>query len=245
MKRYHFLLIGLIFAVILAVVLIVSNGTKLETSLGVNHSPSETESLLNSNNPAIASANAQTNAAIPAISESDYALGDATKAMAQMVVYEDFTNPYSRSYYEILTQVQKEFGDQLALYVRPYFEADNDLALLAQTAAVCAGEQQKFLEMRSWLMTQDLLSEMTMVDGAKEIGLNESKFSTCLNNSEVQGKISRSVEAVRGNVVYGAPTSFLNGEIIIGARAMEETTSSAGEKLEGLKSIVNRNIIKK
>jgi|GEM_PF-1301782 len=242
MKRQTIFLAVFVLAVLAMVALIVSKQTNVVKELSVKPIASETDSLLGANNPAINSASAQVNASIPAISVSDeLVLGDK-KAPLSLVVYEDLTSAYSSNYNDILKKALAEFPDKLAVYVRPYFESDNSLALLYQTAAVCAGEEGKFSEMRSFIFEQKPLNPEALVDGAKKLSLNGKQFSNCLNNSAKQAKIARAVEDIRMIAVFGAPTSILDGEIITGARLMDDTKNGEGENIEGLRSIITRHL---
>lgn len=243
MKRRTIFLIILVVALLaLAVLLVNYKNNPADNSLGSKNNLNESENLLAINSAAINSANAKVNATVPAISDSDQLLLGAKEAKLKMVVYEDLTNPYSLSYNTILQQAVKDNPDKLAVYVRPYFEADNSLALTYQTAVACAGEEGKYNELRSIIIEQKPLTVEALVDGAQKLGVNKAKLATCLNNSELQAKIVRSVEDIRMIAVYGAPTSILDGEIITGARALTDTKNGEGENIEGLTNIITRHL---
>lgn len=244
MKRQTILLAVLVLAIVTAVVLIVSKQSNVSNKISVQ-APDESNVLLESNNLAVNGASAKTNASVPAISEADQLLFGDKLAILKMVVYEDLTNPFSLSYDASLKQAEKDFAGKLAVYVRPYFESDNALALSYQTAVVCAGEEGKYKELRSFIFEKKPLTTEALIDGAKELGLNGTKFAACLNNSDNQAKIAQSVQAIRMIAVYGAPTSILDGEIITGARALTETKNGEGEAIEGLKSVISRHLIGK
>jgi len=245
MKRRTILLIVLVVALLALAALIVNKRSNPADNLGTKNSLNESASLLEINGPAINGASAKISGSIPAISAADHLLLGEPGAELKMVVYEDLTNRYSLNYDEILQQAAKEFPGKLAIYVRPYFEADGSLALTYQTAVACAGEEGKFNELRSFIFAQKPLTDDILVDGAEAIGLNKSKFSACLNNSELRAKIVRSVEDIRMIAVYGAPTSILDGEVITGARALADTKNGEGENIEGLKNIITRHLTKK
>jgi protein-disulfide isomerase len=242
MKRRTIFIAVFVLAILAATALIISKRNNVDNSLTAKNSLSESESLLVGNNPAINGASAQVNATVPAISTTDQLLFGVKDATLKMVVYEDLTNPYSLSYNEILKQAEKEFTGKLAIYVRPYFEANNDLALSYQAALVCAGSEGQFSELRSLIIEQKPLSEEAIVDGTKKLSLNGAKFSQCLSDTDLKAKITRSVEDIRMIAIYGAPTSILEGEIITGARALADIKNGEGENVEGLKSIITRHL---
>ncbi|MFA4942846.1 MAG: thioredoxin domain-containing protein [Patescibacteria group bacterium] len=244
MKRRSTLLIALIAVSLVLVILVVSQKTGVNVPLlGDNKNASESDELVKNNGSAI-NGN-QDNTIIPAISSSDQLLLGKKGAPLQMVVYEDLTNSYSFSYSETLKQVIQDFPGKLAIYVRPYFEADNTLGLVYQTAVACAGKEGKFSELRDFIFQQKPITSQALVDGAKKIGLNEATFSGCLSGPDVQSAIDQSVSRVRMKSVFGAPTSVLDGEIITGARAISDNTNGEDEDIEGLRSIINRHLLKK
>jgi protein-disulfide isomerase len=243
MKRRTIWLIILVVVLLAGAVFVVNyKNNSADNSLGSKNNLNESENLLAVNSAAISSANAKVNATTPAISDADQLLLGTKDSKLKMVVYEDLTNPYSLSYDAILQQAVKNNPDKLAVYVRPYFEADNSLALTYQTAVACAGEEEKYNELRSFIIAEKPLTVEALVDGAQKLGLNKSKLSACLNNSELQAKIVRSVEDIRMIAVYGAPTSILDGKIITGARALADTKNGEGENIEGLTNIITRHL---
>lgn len=243
MKRQTIFLIVFLVAILAMSALIFSKRTNnVDNSLVSQVAPNESESLLAGNGSAINSANAQANVSIPVISDKDQLVLGDKKAPLKMVVYEDLSSAFSSNYDATLKQLVKDNNDQLAVYVRPYFESDNTLALQYQAAVVCAGEEDKYTEMRDSIFSQKPLTLDGLVDEAKKLGLNGTKFSACLNNSENQAKIARSVEDIRMIAVFGAPTTILDGEVITGARALADTKNGEGEDIEGLKNIVSRHL---
>ncbi|MEI7620092.1 MAG: thioredoxin domain-containing protein [Candidatus Falkowbacteria bacterium] len=243
MKRRTIFLAILVVSILAMVTLIISKKTNNDVaSLDIPNKLNESENLLEVNGSAVNGASAKVNASIPAISANDQLLLGEKDATLKMVVYEDMTNPYSLAYDGILKQVIKDFSGKLAIYVRPYFESDNSLALTYQVAVACAGEEGKFNEMHDFIFAQKPMTEEALVDGAKKLSLNGTKFSACLNDSESQAKIASSVADIRMIAVYGAPTSILDGEIITGARSLDDIKNGEGENIEGLKSIINRHL---
>ena len=77
-------------------------------------------------------------------------------------------------------------------------------------------------------------------DYAKDLGLNLKEFESCLNNLKYGDKLTVELEEAKKFFVFGTPTTFINNELIVGARQYEDTVSATGEKVEGLKSIIGR-----
>ena len=116
--------------------------------------------------------------------------------------------------------------------------------MLAQQAALavsCAGEQDKWLEMRALLFAQTKNNELAaekFADYARQLNLKEKDFVSCLTNSGKNLKIEELAATAADYNVLGTPTIFIGGEVIIGARPYEDYTDSNGDKIKGLASVI-------
>ncbi|MFH1744880.1 MAG: DsbA family protein, partial [bacterium] len=70
--------------------------------------------------------------------------------------------------------------------------------------------------------------------------LNAEKFSSCLEENKYWNEIKSQIVAGEQAGVIGAPTSFINGDIIIGAIPYEDFTDSSGRENIGLKNIIEK-----
>jgi protein-disulfide isomerase len=242
MTRRHFIWFVLVVAFVIMVVLIFVGSKKVRELAKEIISPSESAELLSANQNIINNASAQAGGNIPVVSESDHILGDA-KAKVILVVYENLSDKYSAEYGNILSQARNEFGSSLAIVFRPFFASNDKTGLAVQIATECAGKQGKYIEMRETLFIEKKYDNASIVDFSSKLGLNEEAFKKCLNDEKIGSDIVSNIKSVK-DIVFGAPTTFLDGEIIVGARPMDNITSSAGESLEGLRSIINRHLVK-
>jgi protein-disulfide isomerase len=80
-------------------------------------------------------------------------------------------------------------------------------------AAECAGLQGKFWEMHDIMfMNQDKLGLENLVSFAKDIGLDEKKFSSCLVSGETSGKVESDNSYARSSLrLNSTPTVYING----------------------------------
>jgi protein-disulfide isomerase len=182
----------------------------------------------------------------PKISADEKVMG-STRAAVKVVVYEDYSNIFSADNAENIKKLEDEFGNKIVVAVRPYATREKPISLEAAMAVDCASEQGKWEEMRTGIFnavrSKDLNSDG--INGwAKQIGLNQDKFSQCLTNTEKQGIMLQVAADAEKFSVYGAPTTFVNDEMIIGARPYDDYTDDTGTKIEGLKSLVARQIEK-
>ena len=109
----------------------------------------------------------------------------------------------------------------------------------------CAGEQGKWQEMRALLFAKVKNQQSDNLDWeayAKQIALNENNFQTCLTNQKKSGTIEQEVRAAVNNGVQGAPTMFIEDEIILGARPYDDFVDSSGDKVIGLKNLIDSKL---
>ena len=177
----------------------------------------------------------------PELKGDDKIFGSAA-APLKIFVYEDYTNILSAKLADTLDRIKAESGDKLALIIRPYFK-NSSLAGQAQTAVDCAGEQGKWKEMRALLFAQTKNKQLSADNFnayAEQISLNISDFTDCLTKNKKSVKIDQLVQEAETYTVQGTPTMFVGEEVILGDRPYEDFTDSNGDKIEGLKTVVER-----
>ncbi|MDD2258070.1 hypothetical protein EOL72_01770 [Candidatus Falkowbacteria bacterium] len=178
----------------------------------------------------------------PVLLSDDYILG-STKAPIKVVVYEDYASQFSADNADNLDKVRSEFGKSVAVIVRPFAVRGNTDSLILAMAVRCAGEQGEWEKMRIRifeLLREDKITEQSLMTTAQELKINQEDFISCLTDIEKQGIILQETAAAKTNSVYGAPTLFINDDIIVGARPYEDYIDSDGKEVEGLKTIVSQ-----
>jgi protein-disulfide isomerase len=179
----------------------------------------------------------------PVPESGDKIFGDAGAAL-KIFVYEDYASVYSANLADTMEKIKAETGGRLALIVRPYFQSSPD-GKAAALAVSCAGEQEKWKEMRALLFARAKNQQAGNLDFpayARQIGLNENRFQDCLTNQEKLGTIEQATRAAENYGVQGAPTMFVGDEIILGARPYDDFTDSNGDKIAGLKRIIDERL---
>lgn len=202
------------------------------------------------NTPAVVNSEAKaasfTPAAQPTIS-ADEKINGSIKAAVKIVVYEDYSNIFSADNSENVKKLEAEFGNKIVVAVRPYVAREKAMSLNAAMAIECASDQDKWEEMREGVF-RAVKSNSLNIEGingwAKQIGLDEDKFNKCLTDTEKQGIMLQVAADAQKFSVYGAPTIFINDELIVGARPYDDYVDEANIKVEGLKSLVQRQIEK-
>jgi len=177
------------------------------------------------------------------INSTDNISGDIN-AKAKVIVYESLNDPYSAKLNETLKLLKYIYKDDVVIAYRPFFFKGDAAALNSAVAVNCAAQQNKFSEMREIILSE-LASSTASADfqsEAKSLNLNADKFSTCLASTKNISAVKDAVDNVYNSLVFGSPTTFVNGELVVGARYIEDSLDSSGNKLEGLKNIVARHL---
>jgi protein-disulfide isomerase len=234
-KKY--LIIGSVILVLLIILAIFWSSHKVATSGTDSHGIVAADSQ----GAQVGSYNA---ANFPTLANDDKIFG-SKDAPLKIFVYEDYTNPFSAVLADTLDRIRAESGDKIAVVVRPYAVGNSLPAYQASVAVDCAGAQGKWPEMRALLLARAKNQQAGALDFgayARQIGLNQNNFSTCLTNEEKSGKIEQLEAAAAAYKIQGAPTIFIGREMIPGARPYNDFVDSNGDKLEGLKTMVDQKL---
>ncbi len=118
-----------------------------------------------------------------------------------------------------------KYGDKLRLVV--YHVAFDIKAEQANQAALCAGDQGKYWEFRKllfdrqreWIRYSSL--DTPFKDYAREVGLDVSRFTDCLNSDTFQARLASEQRLAKANNVKATPTILVHGQRIVGAMPFE------------------------
>jgi protein-disulfide isomerase len=152
----------------------------------------------------------------PYIREHNPTIGN-TKAPITIIAFIDFECPFCRESYPIFQKVTQKY-EPVARIIFKHFPitALHPQSNAAANAAACAHEQKKFWEYHDSLFTTQSLGTEDLLSQSKKIGLDQTKFSQCLDTKKYQGDIDQDIEDGVALGVRGTPTFFVNGYKIEG-----------------------------
>ena len=145
-----------------------------------------------------------------------YRLGSA-EAKIGIVEFSDYQCPYCRIFHErVFPRLKKEYVDT---GIVQFIHKDLPLtsihpqAMSAAVAADCAGAQDRFWPMQEMLYAnQGGLAPTLYPRLARELGLDEAKFSACLGDAARKQAVRRDAAEARVLAINGTP-SFVIGKI--------------------------------
>ncbi len=127
----------------------------------------------------------------------------------------------------------KQYGDRVRLVIIHYPYRYRDYAALAAQAAEAARAQGKFWEMHDLMLERKQLERASLLDYARELGLDLPRFTRELDGEVHLARVNRDVELARKLDIYQTPTFFINGRKLVGERPLEDFRRIIDEELAG------------
>lgn len=161
------------------------------------------------------------NTHVDTISEQDTGVKGNPDASLVIIEYSDFQCPACKRYKPILTELAKEFPEDIAIvYRHSPLTSIHANAKEAAEVSEAAALQGKFWEMHDLLFDrQSEWSELpdptdTFLSYAQLLELDTDKFTTDLNSDTVKNKVASDAASAKKASVSSTPSFFINGERI-------------------------------
>lgn len=166
----------------------------------------------------------------PPITDEDHIRGDKNAPLT-WIEYSDFECPFCKRFAPTMEQMMDEFDGQIKLVYRHFPLSFHDpLATTQAEATECANEfkgSDGFWAMHDYIFETTSsngngMTENQLVTFAGELGINESKFQTCLDDDRYIEHIQADLAGGSAAGVSGTPGSFFidengNAQLISGA----------------------------
>jgi protein-disulfide isomerase len=174
------------------------------------------------------------------VSADDPARGPKN-ARVTIIEFGDFQCPFCRGAEDTLEAIRRKYGDQVRLVYMDFPLRFHVHAMLAASAARCAGEQGKLWQYREALFASRANLRLNDLEAAaQQLGLDTAPFEACLENGRYYGSIKRDIAEGHYLGVAGIPTFFINGRRLAGSAKLEsfeklidrELASAASQKEE-------------
>ena len=145
-----------------------------------------------------------------------------------LVEFTDYQCPFCRKYHtETFTELKKNYIDtgKVRFVSRDLPLSFHSNAEKAAEAAWCAGEQNKYWELRDTMINSSDLSPDAIVKYAQNDGLNVDSLKSCMQSDKYKAEVQKDI-ADAGTIGISATPSFvigktgkdtLDGERVVGA----------------------------
>ncbi|MBA2663252.1 MAG: thioredoxin domain-containing protein [Bradymonadaceae bacterium] len=132
-------------------------------------------------------------------------------AKVVIVEFADFQCPHCRDAGKMLDEINKKYGDQVAIYFKQ-FPLGRAEGQLAAQASLAAHKQGKFWPMHDILFqNQHVLSRERIERFAQQLGLNFERFKKDMNSPEIVAQVTRERKEGEAANLSGTPAIFING----------------------------------
>ena len=162
------------------------------------------------------------------------ALGPAN-AKVTVIEFSDFECPFCRQWQqEVYPQLMAAYGDKIRFVYRNFPLSGHASAIPAAEASLCANEQGKYWEYHDKLFSMELpLETASYQKYASDLGLDTSKFNTCLSTHRYLAKIQADVDFATKLGVDQTPTFFIDGLAVLGAQPFSFFQQVIDQELAG------------
>ncbi len=159
----------------------------------------------------------------PVDEKTDHIVGNKN-AKVTIVEYSDFECPFCGRFHPTIKEALAKYGKDIRVVYRHFpLTSIHPQAQPAAEASECAAEQGKFWEFADKLFAnQGALNDAYYKSAARELGLNGSKFDSCVSSRKYQAKVEADIASGNAAGVQGTPHS-----IIIGANGQQYPISGA------------------
>ncbi|MFH1200611.1 MAG: thioredoxin domain-containing protein [Candidatus Micrarchaeota archaeon] len=143
-------------------------------------------------------------------------LGNGSTTMVEVGC---FTCPYTRQAEPAVKEFLLKHPEvKLEFRVMPLPNHEN--SFISAQSAFCGEEQGKFWPMHDALFSDADHSRPNLAKMAGAIGLDAGKFNSCLDSQASKDRVLSDESAAKAHGVYGTPTFFLNGSMLIGPQTL-------------------------
>lgn len=154
------------------------------------------------------------------------------KASVMIVEFSDYQCPYCHQVEPTIKQVLAKYGDKVGFGYRDFpISQLHPQAEIAAEASRCALDQGKFWEYHDQLLSAGKLDQDALTQYAKDLNLDDHKFSACLSSGKYKGDVQSDFAEGAAAGVTGTPGFFINGVAFSGAQSQESFARIIDEQL--------------
>lgn len=161
-------------------------------------------------------------AAVRKVSSDDHVYGETKNATLEIIEYTDFQCPFCQRAHPTVKQLLDAYKGKIQLVIRNFpLDSIHPNARPAAIAAECVAEQKgndgywKFID--AMFAEQSKLGTDFYKTTAVGLGVDGSKFDTCLTSGEAADRVQKDQDEGTAAGVSGTPAFFINGKLVSGA----------------------------
>lgn len=174
------------------------------------------------------------------LSPFDVVDGNLYTAKLPIIIYENYLDHFSKNLQASLQEAKKDFNNLVFIY-RPFVNRYDQKSLEMALLLACSNEQNKGNDLReslfqleeNFILSDDLIAKHQ---------LNQGELEECLNDAHLKESLLQLTDDARANSIFGSPSLMVGSELVLGARPYQDFIDSSGDKVEGLYSVIARQL---
>jgi protein-disulfide isomerase len=155
------------------------------------------------------------------IATHDPVLGpdDASVTIVQFAEYQCY---YCKKVHDVLLEIRSRYPNDVRIVWKDFPLGTHGRARAAAFAAHCAGDQGRYWEMSTLLLSnQHAVAESDLAHYAHRLRLDGDAFHRCVDSGRHGAGVQEDLELGRSLGVQATPTFFVNGRIVTGAHTLD------------------------
>jgi protein-disulfide isomerase len=183
------------------------------------------------NNPTVPAAQGQQAAPTPGakvnVAIGGFPVQGNKDAKVTIIEFADFRCPFCEQFFtNTLPQITTDYiNTGKVKFAFRNFAFLGPASTVADDASECANDQGKFWDFYNYLYKNQpaetdttMYNTDTLTQAAVSLGMDDSKFRTCLDNKTDDAKAAKDMSDGQAAGVSGTPTFFINGTSVVGAQ---------------------------
>jgi protein-disulfide isomerase len=158
-------------------------------------------------------------------------------AAVTIVEFSDFQCPYCKGAQSTLKQILQKYGSQVRLIFKHLPLDIHAEAFASAKAAFCADEQGAFWKYQDALFASDSLSPAVLKKAASNLGLDLSKFGSCVNSVAAHTSILKDLAEAKRLGISSTRTFIINGRLFRGTPGLEDFQAVIQRELKSAQDI--------
>lgn len=153
------------------------------------------------------------------------------KGNVTVVEFFDYRCPYCKRVGPVVERLRKEDANIRIVYKE--WPILGPASVFAAKAALAAREQEKYVEFHEKVMAARNVTETSVLNAAKELGLDLDKLRTDMETPQVENHIKQTMELARALAINGTPAFVIGDRLIPGAADFATLTKAVADARDG------------
>ena len=161
----------------------------------------------------------------------------AMNGKLQIIEYSDYQCPFCGRVEPTIAQLKQQYGDKIELSYKNFpLESIHPNSLNSAIAAECArlqGDTMFWAYHDTLFKNQDSLDVASLKKFAAAVGLDTTKFNTCLDTKATEPTVRADMAEATKHGVQGTPSFWIKDELVVGALPYDNFKTTIDAKLSG------------